>query len=45
MDYGCGTGTASCVLASQVKEIHGIDISSEMIRVAKKKSAVNSAEI
>ena len=45
LDYGCGTGTASYVLAGQVKEIHGIDISSEMIRVAKKKSAVNSAEI
>ncbi|HCH31666.1 MAG TPA: class I SAM-dependent methyltransferase [Oceanospirillaceae bacterium] len=43
LDYGCGTGTASCVLAGQVKEIHGIDISSEMIRIAKEKSAVNSA--
>mgnify|MGYP003993220639 FL=1 len=44
LDYGCGTGTASYVLAGQVKEIHGIDISSEMIRIAKEKSAVNSAE-
>ena len=39
LDYGCGTGTASCEFASLVKEIVGIDISSEMIRIAKEKSA------
>lgn len=44
LDYGCGTGTASCALASLVKEIHGIDISSGMIRMAKEKAVVNSAE-
>jgi len=38
MDYGCGTGTASCEFSSQVKEIQGIDISSEMIRIAKEKA-------
>lgn len=38
MDYGCGTGTASCEFSSQVKEIQGIDISSEMIRRAKEKA-------
>ncbi|MFC1236192.1 class I SAM-dependent methyltransferase [Vibrio sp. F74] len=39
LDYGCGTGTKSCELASQVKEIHAIDISSEMIESAKTKAA------
>lgn len=39
LDYGCGTGTTSCELASQVKEIHAIDISSEMIEFAKNKAA------
>lgn len=38
LDYGCGTGTASCEFSSQVKKIHGIDISSEMIQKAKEKA-------
>lgn len=41
LDYGCGTGTKACELASHVKEIHGIDISAEMVESAKSK-AVNS---
>jgi ubiquinone biosynthesis O-methyltransferase len=44
LDYGCGTGTASCEFASQVKEIRGIDISSEMIRIAQQKAITNKAE-
>jgi ubiquinone biosynthesis O-methyltransferase len=44
LDYGCGTGTKSCELASQVKEIHAIDISSEMIEVAKSKAANSNIE-
>ena len=38
LDYGCGTGTVSCELAGQVKEIHAIDISSKMIEIAKEKA-------
>lgn len=38
LDYGCGTGTATCELANQVKEIHAIDISSKMIEAAKEKA-------
>ena len=44
LDYGCGTGTASCEFASLVKEIIGIDISSEMIRIAKEKSAASKVD-
>ena len=44
MDYGCGTGTASCEFSSLVKEIQGIDISSEMIRIAKEKAVVSKIE-
>lgn len=44
LDYGCGTGTASCEFASQVKEINGIDISSEMIRIAKEKAAASKVD-
>lgn len=42
LDYGCGTGTASCELASQVKEIHGIDISSKMVEAAREKADANN---
>lgn len=44
LDYGCGTGTASCEFASLVKEISGIDISSEMIRIAKEKAAAGKID-
>jgi 2-polyprenyl-3-methyl-5-hydroxy-6-metoxy-1,4-benzoquinol methylase len=44
MDYGCGTGTASCEFSSLVNEIQGIDISSEMIRIAKEKAVVSKTE-
>ena len=44
MDYGCGTGTVSCEFSSLVKEIQGIDISSEMIRIAKEKAVVSKIE-
>lgn len=37
LDYGCGTGTKALELAGDVKEIHGIDISSKMIEIANKK--------
>ncbi|MBM7035225.1 class I SAM-dependent methyltransferase [Vibrio ulleungensis] len=39
LDYGCGTGTKSCELASYVKEIHAIDISAEMVKSARRKAA------
>ncbi|MBC8374721.1 MAG: class I SAM-dependent methyltransferase [FCB group bacterium] len=37
MDFGCATGTKTLELAEATKQIHGIDISDEMIKVATKK--------
>lgn len=37
LDYGCATGTKAFNLASNVKEIQGIDISSRMIEIAKER--------
>lgn len=44
LDYGCGTGTTSCEIANQVKEIHAIDISAKMIEIAKEKAVVGEIE-
>lgn len=44
LDYGCGTGTKSCELADQVSEILAIDISAEMIELAKAKGVANGIE-
>lgn len=44
LDYGCGTGTTSCELAGQVKEILAIDISSKMIEAAKEKAHARNVE-
>jgi 2-polyprenyl-3-methyl-5-hydroxy-6-metoxy-1,4-benzoquinol methylase len=40
LDYGCGTGTAACQFSALVKEIQAIDISSNMIEIAREKAAV-----
>lgn len=37
-EFACGTATITNQLAGSVKEIHAIDISSQMIRVAKRKA-------
>ena len=44
LDYGCGTGTASCLFSRQVKEVYSIDISSKMIEIAKAKAAIAKVE-
>ena len=44
LDYGCGTGTTACELASGVAEIQGIDISGRMIEFSKKKAAANGVD-
>jgi 2-polyprenyl-3-methyl-5-hydroxy-6-metoxy-1,4-benzoquinol methylase len=45
LDYGCGTGTASCQFSSLVKDIHAIDISSKMIAISKEKAASESYDV
>lgn len=44
LDYGCGTGTASCQFSGLVKNIHAIDISSKMIAISKDKAAFGKVE-
>jgi 2-polyprenyl-3-methyl-5-hydroxy-6-metoxy-1,4-benzoquinol methylase len=39
LDYGCATGNKSFALADYVKKLKGIDISSKMIELAKRKAA------
>ena len=38
LDFGCATGTVVFAIADQVKEVHGIDISSKMIKIAKQRA-------
>ena len=44
LDYGCATGTIALDIAGQVKEVHGIDLSSKMIETAKNKAAERKIE-
>lgn len=44
LDYGCGTGTTACELASGVKQISAIDISSKMIQLAQEKVTATKIE-
>jgi len=38
LDYGCGTGTKAFEFAGNVKKVQGVDISSKMIEIAKRKT-------
>jgi 2-polyprenyl-3-methyl-5-hydroxy-6-metoxy-1,4-benzoquinol methylase len=38
LDFGCGTGSYSVEIADRVKTVSGIDLSSKMIRAAKRKA-------
>ena len=38
LDYGCATGHVTLRIATDVKMVHGIDISSQMIAVARRKA-------
>ncbi len=40
LDYGCGTGTTACEISGLVKKVRAIDISTEMIKIAKDKAAI-----
>lgn len=39
LEIGCGTGTLALDMAPHVQHVHAVDISSEMIRIARKKAA------
>lgn len=43
LDIGCGTGSLALRLASGAATIHGLDISSEMIRIARGKAEAEGA--
>ena len=38
LDFACGTGSFSCLIANHVQEVHALDISSKMLEVAKGKA-------
>ena len=44
LDYGCGTGTTACELASHVTEIKGIDTSGRMIELSREKAESKGVE-
>ncbi|MHA1200435.1 MAG: class I SAM-dependent methyltransferase [Candidatus Heimdallarchaeaceae archaeon] len=44
LDYGCATGKRTNVLAENVKEVWGIDISPKMIEEASRRASDNSIE-
>ena len=44
LDFGCGTGLVTNELAANVSMIHGIDISSKMIEIARKKATVRNIQ-
>jgi arsenite methyltransferase len=39
LDIGCGTGSLALILAASAAHVHGLDLSSEMIRIANGKAA------
>ena len=39
LDFGCGTGTLALNLCGDAGEIHAVDISGEMLRIAERKKA------
>lgn len=44
LDIGCGTGSLALRLAPSAGEVHGLDISSEMIRIAREKAQNEGSE-
>lgn len=40
LDIGCGTGTLATYLAARCKDVYAIDVSLEMLEVAKEKSSI-----
>jgi arsenite methyltransferase len=43
LDVGCGTGSLALLLSPHAKHVHGLDISGEMVRIARKKAAAQNS--
>lgn len=39
LDVGCGTGSLALILAPDAQHVHGLDVSGEMVRIARSKAA------
>jgi len=44
VDFGCGTGSLALRLAPHGARVHGVDVSGEMIRIARDKAAAAGAD-
>lgn len=44
LDIGCGTGSLALILAPHAAQLHGLDFSSEMVRIAESKAQAQAAE-
>jgi ubiquinone/menaquinone biosynthesis C-methylase UbiE len=44
LDIGCGTGSLALRLASSAAQVHGLDLSGEMIRIARQKAEAQKAD-
>jgi arsenite methyltransferase len=44
LDVGCGTGSLALRLASSAAHVHGLDLSSEMVRIARGKAAAQNVD-
>lgn len=44
LDYGCATGSIALEIANTVKAVHGIDLSSKMIEIARRKAEERKIE-
>ncbi|MCB9751721.1 MAG: methyltransferase domain-containing protein [Myxococcales bacterium] len=44
LDIGCGTGSLALRLAPSAAQLHGLDISSEMVRIARGKAAAQQVD-
>lgn len=44
LDFGCGTGTVTCEFAKLVRKIVAIDVSNEMVELAKAKCAADDTQ-
>jgi arsenite methyltransferase len=44
LDVGCGTGSLALLLSPHAKHVHGLDISGEMVRIARKKATERNAQ-